>query len=146
MDQFDEYQKLMRYKYGAYSFIFLMVLIMINYFLSLFLEIQWAETKELEFLLLLFIALGYFIVMSVYKGAFFYQKYKPTVYSFVYFLLGLMNIYLSFSPDFLLITDGLVSFNIIMLLSGLIWFLIPAAYFTRVLVEKRRDLNDINDE
>lgn len=144
MDQFDEYQKLMRYKYGAYSFIFLMLLIMINYLLSLVFEVQWAETKELEFFLLISIALGYFIVMSVYKGAFFHQKYKPTVYSVIYFFLGLMNIYVSFSVS--VIKDGRVTFNSIMLINGVLWFLIPAAYIIREFVEKRRDSMELEDE
>lgn len=112
---------------------------MINYFLSSFLEIQWAESKELEFVLLIFIALGYFMMKSIYKGAYFYNKSNPTVFAVIFLLLGLANIYLSSSSlRTPMIVDGLVTFNSIMLVSGLLWISIPVAHFTRVLVDKRR--------
>ena len=55
MKQYDEYQKFMRYKYGYYSFMTLILLIVSNYILGLIFEVQWAQTKELETIIITFI-------------------------------------------------------------------------------------------
>ncbi|GEK91120.1 hypothetical protein AKA01nite_07420 [Alkalibacterium kapii] len=84
MNQFDEYQKLIRYKFGTYSFVLLAVLIFLNYFLTFIFEIQWAETKELEFMLIAFISVLYLTAMSVYKGAYF-KKSINLLYMYLFF-------------------------------------------------------------
>ncbi|WP_423190216.1 hypothetical protein ACO1PF_04930 [Alkalibacterium sp. f15] len=139
MNQFDEYQKFMRYKYGYHSFFIIVALSIINFNLELFYDIQWAETKSLEFILFIFLAVGYSIVMNVYKGAYFTKKQNSNVYAFIFLFIGLANFYLSTSPYSPLMIDGLLTSNNIMLVNGLIWTSIPSAYFTRILVEKRRE-------
>ncbi|GEK91119.1 hypothetical protein [Alkalibacterium kapii] len=140
MDGFDEYQKLIRYQYGTYSFILLSVLTFVNYFLSFIFEIQWAETKELEFILLAFGTAVYFVAMSVYKGAYFRKKQRPKVNVFLFTLIGLAHIYLSISYSTPIILEGYVTFNSITLVPGLLFISIPLAYLTRVAVEKRNDV------
>ncbi|WP_423190218.1 hypothetical protein ACO1PF_04940 [Alkalibacterium sp. f15] len=142
MNQFDEYQKMMRYKYGYHSFFIIAVLSIVNFNLEVFFDIQWAETKSLEFILFIFLAVGYSIVMNVYKGAHFTKKQNSNVYAFFFLFTGLATIYLSASPYSPLMIDGLLTSNSIMLVSGLIWTSIPVAYFTRLLVDKRRNEND----
>lgn len=67
--QYDEYQKFMRYKYGYYSFMTLILLIVSNYILGLIFEVQWAQTKELETIIITFITVLFFINISVYHNA-----------------------------------------------------------------------------
>lgn len=69
MKQYDEYQKFMRYKYGYYSFMTLILLIVSNYILGLIFEVQWAQTKELETIIITFITVLFFINISVYHNA-----------------------------------------------------------------------------
>ncbi|OJF90777.1 hypothetical protein [Alkalibacterium sp. 20] len=142
MTNYDEYQKFMRYKYGYHSFAIILILTVLNFNLDLIFNLQWAETKSLEFMLLIFLAIGYSIVMNIYKGAYFSKKQNPKIYAVIFFFLGLANIYLSFSPYSPLISDGLVTSNSMMLVSGLLWISIPVAYLTRIIVEKKRDEKD----
>lgn len=146
MDQFDEYQKFMRYKYGYHSFFIIVALSLINFNLELFYDIQWAETKSLEFILFVFLAVGYSIVMNVYKGAYFTKKQNSNLYAFIFLFIGLANFYLSTSPYSPLMIDGLITSNSIKLVNGLIWTSLSVAYFTRHLVDKRRDSKDIDEE
>lgn len=146
MKNFDEYQRLMRYKYGYHSFLIILVLGVLNFNINLFIDIQWAETQPLEFMLLIFIAVGYSIVMNIYKGAYFTKHQNSKMYAIIFFLLGLVNIYLSSSPYSPLIIDGRLSSNSIMLVSGMLWISIPIAYLTRVIVEKRRESSDRDQE
>lgn len=75
MNQYDEYQKYLNYKHGSHSFNILMLSILINSSLATF-DIQWAETRELEYALLVFPALYYSLLMNIYKGSY----YKKTIY------------------------------------------------------------------
>lgn len=146
MTGYDEYQKLMRYKYGYHSFMIILVLSIINFNLTVFMELQWAESKSLEFMLLIFLAIGYSIVMNIYKGAYFAKHQNSKMYTVFFFLLGIANIYLSSSPYSPLITDGLVTLNSIMLISGMLWISIPVAYLTRIFVEKRRASKESDED
>ena len=146
MDQFDEYQKLMRYKYGYQSFFVTIVLSIVNFNLDLFFDIQWAETKSLEFMLIIFISIGYSIVMNVYKGAYFAKHQNPVRFTAVFFILGIANIIISSSPHSPLISDGLITLNSVVVVYGLIWTAVPLAYLTRMLVDKRRELKDSEEK
>ncbi len=141
MKYYDEYQKLLRYKYGYHSFLIIIVLSVINFNLTLFMDTQWAETKYLEFMLLLFFAAGYSIVMNVYKGSYFTRHQSVKMYS-VFFLLGLVNLYLSSSPYSPLIKDGLITSNSIMFVNALIFISMPIAFLSRIVVEKRLNSDD----
>lgn len=139
MNQFDEYQKSLRHKYGYHSFMIILVLAITNFSLHLFYDFQWGETQSLEFILLLFLAIAYSIFMNVYKGAYFPKNEKAVRLTLLLCFGGIFNIYLSFSPHSPLIVNGLLTTNSVILVSGLIWLSIPSAYFTRILVEKRRE-------
>lgn len=142
MDQFDEYQKLMRYKYGYHSFFIIVVLAIINLNLELFFDVQWAETKTLEFMLFIFIAIGYSIAMNTFTGAYFAKNQNPKRFAAVFSLLGIANVIISSSPHSPLISDGLLTSNSIILASGLMWTTIPLAYFAKFVVDKRRETED----
>lgn len=69
MEKFDEDKKMIRYKCGYYSCMFLVRAIIINTILDMF-NIQWGETKETEVILLMFLAMFVFIISSVYNNAY----------------------------------------------------------------------------
>lgn len=142
MINYDEYQKFMRYKHGHHAFILVLILVLINFWFTLFRDLQWAETKELETILLIFVAVIYSVVMNIYHGAYFNRKQSPQLYALLFFGLGLLNLYLAFSPYRPLIVDGQVTMNIIMVVNGVFFILIPAVYMTRVLVDKLRKKDD----
>ncbi|WP_143009229.1 hypothetical protein [Alkalibacterium thalassium] len=54
--------------------------------------------------------------------------------------------YLSFSPHTPMIVDGQLTFNVMMLMSGIVWLAIPITYFVKLVVEKRRDAKEDEEE
>lgn len=142
MKNYDEYQKFMRYKYSSHSFSIFTTLWIVNYFFSFILDIQWAESQHLETLLLIFIAVAYFLFMNTYRGSYFTKSQSPIFYSVLFFVLSILNIRLSFSPYTSLIINGQVTSNVINLAAGAIWLTIPIAYIARIIVEKKRNSND----
>lgn len=142
MTNYDEYQKFIRYKYGHHSFLLVLILVFINSWLSLFRDIQWAETKELETMLLIFIAVIYSIVMNTYHGAYFNRKQSPKIYAFIFFILGIVNIYLALSPYTPLIVDRKVTLHSLTGVSAILWLSIPAAYLMRRFVDIKREKED----
>lgn len=142
MTNYDEYQKFIRYKYGHHAFLLVLVLVLINFWFSLFRDLQWAETKELEIILLIFVAVIYSVLMNIYHGAYFTRKQSPQLYSLLFFGSGLLNLYLALSPYRPLIVDGQITMNSIMVVNGIFLILIPAAYMTKVLVDIRREKDE----
>lgn len=138
MKQYDEYQKYYNYKYGFHSFNILMFLLFINFTLSTFLETQWAETKELEYILLVFPAITYSLIMNIYRGSYYKKNSLSELHSFFIGLWGLaFSLWTIFlGPDIL--SDGQITSNIVFLLLGTMWFLGALVHLTKSIVEKRR--------
>ncbi|GAB2318901.1 hypothetical protein IRB23SM22_11590 [Alkalibacterium sp. s-m-22] len=84
MGNFDEYQKLLRYKYGSQAFMILISLQFINFGLGLFTDFQWGETRETEYILLIFIPILYSLVMYIYHGAYFLKHQNGKLYSILF--------------------------------------------------------------
>ncbi|MDZ7836363.1 MAG: hypothetical protein U5K84_14515 [Alkalibacterium sp.] len=137
MKNFDEYQKFMRYKYGYQAFGIVLVLTLINYFMSLFMSLL-GETRELETMVIVLIAIMYSLIMYIYKGAYFTKKQNHKLYAVIFFLIGVLNIFNSLSPYTPLIADGKITSNFLILIAGILWLSIPATYVTRMVVEKKR--------
>lgn len=82
----------MRYKYGYQAFSIVLVLTLLNFFMSLFYDFQWGETGELETMVIVLIAAMYSLIMYIYKGAYFTKKQNPQLNAVIFFILGLLNI------------------------------------------------------
>ncbi len=146
MKQYDEYQKFMRYKYGYYSFMTLILLIVSNYILGLIFEVQWAQTKELETIIITFITVLFFINISVYHNAYF-RKNEDKKGSIIGLLfLGIFNIFVAhqslgvYPEDFIL--NGKIGEGLIQFFSGLMFLSIPITYFIRDKIDKKRSAKE----
>jgi len=144
--QYDEYQKFMRYKYGYYSFMTLILLIVSNYILGLIFEVQWAQTKELETIIITFITVLFFINISVYHNAYF-RKNEDKKGSIIGLLfLGIFNIFVAYQSlgvypeDFIL--NGKIGEGLIQFFSGLMFLSIPITYFIRDKIDKKRSAKE----
>jgi len=140
MKQYDEYQKLMRYKYGYYSFISLIGLIMLNYFLGLSPNLQWGATKELEILIILFLVVLFFINISIYHHAYFRKNDNKKGISLLFLLTGLFSLYITFliMPEEIIIDEKIGS-GAISLFSGLLFLSIPITTFIRNRIDKKME-------
>ena len=146
MKQYDEYQKLMRYKYGYYSFNTLIILLALNYILGLFFNFQWGATKELEMLSILFIVAIVFTNISVYHNAYFRKNENKKDSSWLLLFVGLFGLYgtyqtFLFQPEEIII-NGNINRGIIQLFSSLMFVSIPITYFVRNKIDERRDRKD----
>lgn len=146
MKKYDEYQKLMRYKYGYYSFILLVSLLVLNNILDIFFNLQWGETKEVETLFIMFSVMLFFIILSVYHNAYFRKTDDVKAYIWIFLITGIINLYSSFDLGNFesgntfndkISTDAVYTFG------GLIWLAIPITYFIRNAIDKRKE--DINE-
>ncbi len=143
MKQYDEYQKLMRYKYGYYSFISLISLIMLSYFLGLFSNLQWATTKELEMLIIMFIVILFFGNISVYNHAYFRKNDNKKGISLLFLLTGLFSLYTTYQTFLIMpeeiIIDGKIGSGAIQLFPGLLFLSIPITNFIRNRIDKKME-------
>ena len=146
MKQYDEYQKFMRYKYGYYSFMTLILLIVSNYILGLIFEVQWAQTKELETIIITLITVLFFINISVYHNAYFRnnEDKKGSIIGLLF--LGIFNIFVAYQSlgvypeDFIL--NGKIGEGLIQFFSGLMFLSIPITYFIRDKIDKKRSAKE----
>lgn len=142
MTHFDEYQRFLRYKYGFHSFLIVVVLSAFNFSMSSIWSIQWAETKEAEYLFLLSIAVFYSFIMSIYKGAYFHKNETPA-FTIPLFLLSSF-LYLDTSLSSPLLSDGKLTMRGLYLLFAIMWFSGAILYVVKALIDKRRDKNDLD--
>lgn len=146
MKQYDEYQKLMRYKYGYYSFYSLIILLALNYILSLFFNFQWGATKELEMLIIVFVVTIFFTNISVYHHAYFRKNENKKGYSWLLLFVGLFGLYKTyqmflFEPEEIII-NGNINRGVIQLFSSLMFVSIPITYFIRNKIDEKRERKD----
>lgn len=141
MKQYDEYQRLMRYKYGYYSFISLIGLITLNYFLGLFSNLQWGVTKDLEMLIIMYIIVLFFVNISVYHNAYFRKNDNKKVISWLFLITGLFGLYTTYQTFLIMpeeiILDGKIGRGAIQLFSGLLFLSIPITTFIRNRIDKK---------
>lgn len=149
MNQYDEYQKQMRYKYDSHAFMILIVLVFANFMFTYFNDFHWADPIGLEYLVLCFVAVTYSVLMYIYRGAYFTKRQNGKLYAGLFFVIGLLNIYTSFSPySPAVVADGKLTFNVIMPFSGMLFMLISLAYVAKLLSEKRKENSedDLDDD
>ena len=142
MKKYDEYQKLMRYKYGYYWFNLLISLLALNNVLNIIFGFQWAETKEGETLLIMFSVMLYSIILSVYHNSYFKKNDDVKAYIWIFLITGIINLYSSVDlGNFELsnIFKSKISTDAVYTFGGLIWLAIPLTYFIRNAIDKRRE-------
>lgn len=142
MKKFDEYQKLMRYKYGYYSFILLISILLLNEFLTSVFIFQWGEDKYVETLILIVMVILVFNVLSTYHNAYFHKEEDANDKLLGLFLFGLFYLLISFfsftSNPGAFFVNGKVTRNFIQLLVGINFISIPITHFIRTKVEEKR--------
>ncbi|SFC62553.1 hypothetical protein SAMN04488102_11421 [Alkalibacterium subtropicum] len=143
MQSYDEYQKHIRYKYGYYSFEIITFLTLFNYFLSALYDFQWAETKELEIIVIIFIANIYSLIMFSYRGAYLAKWQSPKRYSIIYFVFGIAIMTLSFFLSSPLVSNGRITSSILLFLIGLVLIRISCTYLVTRFVVDKLNSNDI---
>ena len=136
----------MRYKCGYYSFIFLNCLLGLNAFLGIQFNLQWGETKELELLIIILLALCFFNVSCVYNHAYYRKGEEKRWALWLFLVLGLIHLLLVVStynsPSEPIFSDGKIGFKLIHLLSPITLLAISVPYFMRDLIDKRKESND----
>jgi len=141
---FDEYQKMLRYKYGYYSFMLLVISLLGNYFLREFFSIEWGTSGTTEMIILTMLVIGYFILTAAYHGAYFRMSENERNYAWLFFAIGLFSLYpvvLNFIHSSDIYTEnGKITQNIIQPISGIIWFFLSIAVYLR----KRKENKDKN--
>lgn len=146
MKKYDEYQKLMRYKCGYYSFIFLNCMLGLNAFLGIQFNVQWGETKELELLMIILLALWFFNVSCVYNHAYYRKGEEKRWALWLFLVLGITHLCLvigtDHSPSEPIFSDGKIGFKLIHLLSPITLLSISVPYFIRDLIDKKKDIID----
>lgn len=118
----------------------------INYTLSTFLDLQWAETKELEYILLVYPAFFYSTITHIYHGAYYKKHQMSTLNTFFLALSGLFITLISLSETEPLILDGQVTSDIIFPLLGLLWLTSSVTYLVKRILDKRRAAEESDDE
>lgn len=142
MNPYDEYQKLLRYKYGFHSFLIVVVLSTFNFSMSSIWSIQWAETKEAEYLFLLSIAVFYSFITSIYKGAYFHKNETPALIIPLFLLSSLLYLVTSLSSP--LLSEGKLTMRGLNLLFGIMWLSGAILYIVKAIIDKRRDKKDLD--
>ena len=139
--QYDEFQKLMRYKYGYYSFISLASLIILNYILGLFLDFHWGATKELEILIIVYIVALFFVNICVYHNAYFRKNDNKMILSWLCLITGLIGLYTTYQTFLIrpeeIIIDGKIGSGVIQLFSSILFLSIPVTDFIRNKIDKK---------
>ncbi|SEL23819.1 hypothetical protein SAMN04488700_0385 [Carnobacterium iners] len=146
MKQYDEYQKLMRYKYGYYSFIYLISLLGLNYLLGLFFNLQWGATKETEMLIIMFVVVIFFTNISVYHNAYFRKKDDKKVYSWLLLIVGLFSLYTTYQTFLIMLEEiminGKINEGATRFLSGSLLVSIPITYFIKNKIDKKIEIKE----
>ena len=141
MTDFNEYQKKIRYKHGYYSFIIVLILWGINYFLGIS-GFHWGQTKEIEIILILFGAVFYFVVMNTYQGAFFKKKYNSKFLNHAFFILGILFLANFVFYEEELIVEGKITAISYYFAIGLILITIPIISILRLVIHKQKGRED----
>lgn len=142
MEGFDEYQQFRRYRNGHQAFFLTNILIFISFIISLS-GGEWAESKGVEYFILLSIPSTYINIRNTWHGAYYRKKDNPLLYNIIFFVTGLLYIWLfgSFGAgtEAGVIEDGKITWKAAQLWVGMLWISIPITYFIRHYIDKRKD-------
>lgn len=140
MNNYDEYQRFMRYRSSYYSFFLITLLLLVNYFVTEVKGFQWAEDGSVELLFIILIPVTFMNIANTWQGAHFNRKEKPWRSNIIVLALGMLYVLLALSSESMqdkgLLYDGKLTFVAAQSMLGLTWIAIPATYFVRKLWDK----------
>ena len=129
--QYDEYQRLLRYKNGCYAFYLINILLFMNQLITYIGEIEWAQDSFIEYLVIIMIPIMFMNIRNTWQGSHFGRKEQPSVANILNLLLGLTYFWLAINRKQPLIEEGLVTLQTTQLMLGLVWISMPITYFIK---------------
>lgn len=141
MNNYDEYQRFIRYRNGYHSFFLLAILLLVNFFVTHTKDFQWAEDGSVELLFILLIPGTFMNIANTWQVAYFNRKEKPWRSNSILLAMSVFYMWLALSTGSMqqkgLLSDGKITFVAAQLMLGLTWISIPATYYVRKLWDKR---------
>lgn len=141
MNNYDEYQRFMRYRSGYYSFFLITFLLLVNYFVTEVKGFQWAEDGSVENLFIILIPVTFMNIANTWQGAHFNRKEKPWRSNIIELALGMLYVLFALSSGSMqdkgLLYDGKLTYGAAQFMLGLMWISIPITYFIRKLWDKQ---------
>lgn len=80
MREYSEQQRAIRHRNGHYAFALVTGLIIFNIFLDSARQTGWAESKDLEYFIILIVATGFFNISNALQGAYADQVDHPVCF------------------------------------------------------------------
>ncbi|WP_423190217.1 hypothetical protein ACO1PF_04935 [Alkalibacterium sp. f15] len=127
------------YKAGYHSYVILTAVLMGNIILNLLFDFQWAETTEIEYLMILLASMSVTMITGIYNQALHQINPLYRFYAYGWSLFGLYFVYQAFIYESHFVVNGLVTISAAILLFGLMFILSSLAYFVRLLVDKKSE-------
>ncbi|MGP6147075.1 hypothetical protein [Jeotgalibaca sp. A122] len=141
MNSYDEYQRFIRYRTGYHSFFLVVLLLLVNHFVTGVKDFQWAEDGSVELLFIILIPGTFMNIVSTWQGAYFNRREKPLRSNLVVLAMGVMYVWLALYSGSIrdrgLVIDGKLTLAASQLMLGLTWVSIPITYIVRKLWDKR---------
>lgn len=122
------------YKVGYYSYQVLVVVLIINFNLNLLFDFQWAETVEIEYLMIVLASMSVTMITGIYNKALHQINPLYRFYAYALILFGMYYVYQSFIYESPFVVNGLLTISAAILLFGLMFILSAVTYFVRLLV------------
>lgn len=136
---YDEYQMMVRYKYGYYALFLLIGLIVTNQFIVAF--HVWAS-PFLQTLVMLYIVGIYLITMYIFKNAYIGKKERSPFRTIAYMgFVGVINFayIILLRPDFPFYKDNHLQDNIGTLLAAIFFSYISVILFINYYINKKKE-------
>lgn len=124
------------YKVGYHSYGVLIAVLMGNIYLNLLVDFQWAETVEIEYLMIVLASMSVTMIIGIYNKALHQINPLYRFYAYALILFGMYYVYQSFVYESPFVVNGLLSISAAILLFGLMFILSAVTYFVRLLVDK----------
>ena len=140
--QYDEYQRLVRYKNGYYAFHLMVILAFLNMFITAISNQQWAQDSLVENSFIITIPIMFMNIRNTWQGSQLDMREKPFITYGIAILLGLSWFWIVSQSSVPLIENGLVTIQAPQLLFGLVWLSIPVTYILRYFFDKFFSKND----
>lgn len=134
--QYDEYQRLMRYKNGYYAFHLLNILLFLNMFVTNIMEVQWAQDQWVEFSFIIAIPIMFMNIRNTWQGSYLNRNEKPSIANTISLIMGLAYFWLATRGNYTLMQDGLLTLQAPQILFGLVWISTPLTYYGKYFVDK----------
>lgn len=143
MKDFDEYQRMMRYRNGHHSFFLTLALILLNVLIEMMRGIGWGVSNSVETLVIFSVSIIFFNVMNTLQGAYFRKAEKPLWGNLGILTAGVIYCLIYFdsnpNPAQELLLDGKVTIRAVQFLVILNAFSIPLTYFIKYFIDRKNE-------